>query len=114
MKGFELDEKGDVIINKDISMIDGKNLIRQTVETVLGTNWGEWFLNKKEGINYREILTKNPNFDLIRTHVQNGLLQVDDSLWITEYNQSLENRHLKISFTAKNDDNETISAEYSF
>lgn len=114
MKGFELDEKGDVIIkNKDISVIDGKNLIRQTIETVLGTNLGEWFLNKNEGINHREILTKNPNYDLIRTHIQSGLLQVDNSLWITEYNQSLEGRHLKITFTAKNDNDETISAEYT-
>lgn len=114
MKGFQLDTNGDVVVNNDICMVYDNELIRQTVETVLGTKCGEWFLNKEEGLEYDQILIKNPNFDFIRTEIQRGLLQVDESLWITEYDQKLEGRKLTITFTAKNDKEETIQAEYTF
>ena len=59
MKGFKLTSSGDVEIkNNQIQMIDGNELLRQTVECVLGTNKGEWFLNPDEGINFRNILGK--------------------------------------------------------
>lgn len=40
-------------------MIEDNELLRQTVQTVLSTNKGEWVLNKDEGINYRNILGKS-------------------------------------------------------
>ena len=53
MKGFKLDNNGDVIIqNRKIEMTDGNDLIRQTVQTVLGTNKGEWDFNPDEGITF--------------------------------------------------------------
>ena len=56
MKGFALDNNGDVIIEKNkIKMIDGVDLINQTVKTVLGTNKTEWFLNIDEGIDFNSI-----------------------------------------------------------
>ena len=60
MKGFALDKNGDLIIeNNEIQMIDGAELTRQTVQTVLSTNKGEWSLNVDEGINFRNILGKH-------------------------------------------------------
>ena len=38
MKGFALDENGDVIVSRDIQMTKSEDLIRQTVETLLHTN----------------------------------------------------------------------------
>lgn len=114
MKGFRLDSNGDIVVNADIDMVYDNELIRQTIETVLKTKCGEWFLNAEEGLQYDQILIKNPNFDFIRTEIQKGLLQVDESLWITEYDQVLEGRKLTITFTAKNDADETIRIEYTF
>lgn len=114
MKGFELNEKGDVIINRDISMVYGNNLLRQTVETLLGTNLGEWFLNENEGIDHRAMITKNPNFDLIQTEIQRGLLQVDNTMWITEYDYFVNGRKLTIHFKARNETGEEIEANQTF
>lgn len=58
MTGFQLKD-GDVVIeNNEIQMISDAELIRQTVETVLNTNKGEWFFNADEGINFENILGK--------------------------------------------------------
>ncbi len=59
IKGFALDEHGDVLIESGaIQMVQGSELTKQTIKTVLGTKKGEWFLNWEEGINYNEILGK--------------------------------------------------------
>lgn len=54
-----LNSNGDVAIKDNhILMIEGKELLRQTVQFVLGTNKGEWTLNAEEGINFKNILGK--------------------------------------------------------
>lgn len=59
MQGFKLNN-GDVVIeNGVIQMTSGGDLLRQTVETVLNTNKGEWWLNPDEGINFSNILGKH-------------------------------------------------------
>ena len=109
MKGFMLDEKGDVVIkNNDIKLTDGKELIAQTVKQIIGTNLGEWFLNKDEGIDRYALLTKNPNYDEIRDNIRSALLQVDDTFEITSFEHSEEKRKLTIKFTATNSNGETI------
>ena len=59
MKGFALNEQGDLLIeNGDIQMAHGAELTKQKIKSVLGTQKGEWFLNWEEGINYDNILGK--------------------------------------------------------
>lgn len=59
MKGFKLNSKGDVeITNNQIAMVEGNELLRQNVQSVLGTNKGEWIFNPDEGIDFRNILGK--------------------------------------------------------
>lgn len=59
MKGFKLDESGDVSIRSgEIEMTHGAELTMQTIKSVLGTQKGEWFLNHNEGINHDNILGK--------------------------------------------------------
>ena len=59
MKGFALNNKGDVLIeNKEIQLVHGTELTMQTIKSVLGTQKGEWFLNSDEGIDRNEILGK--------------------------------------------------------
>lgn len=114
MKDFKLDENGDVVVSNDINIIEGNEALCQQIRMILGTYLGEWFLNKNEGINYREILIKNPSDDFIRTEIQRGLLQVDDTLWITEYDQKIETRTIKIIFTAQNEKGDTVTIKQSF
>ena len=59
IKGFALDDKGDLIIESgNIQMVHGTELTKQTIKTVLGTQKGEWFLNWSEGIDHNSILGK--------------------------------------------------------
>ena len=121
MKGFKLytveeaKNKGvyenDVAIeNNKITMIDGNELLAQTVRSVIGTNRGEWVLNKDEGIRFKNLLGKNISEDVIKNEVYQGLLQVDGSFFMTGFAMELdaETRHLKISFSATNDDGDEV------
>lgn len=59
MKGFALDERGDLIIeNGVIQMVHGVDLTTQTLKSVFSTQKGEWFFNQDEGIEINEILGK--------------------------------------------------------
>lgn len=113
MKGFQLDDKGDIIIvNGHIQMIDGNELLRQTVQSVLGTNKGEWILNTDEGIVFSNILGKGNAEGVIRNEIQQGLLQVDSSFVLTSFVMNLtEDRRFKIAFTATNSTGDKVSAE---
>lgn len=117
MKGFALDKNGDVIIeNNKIKIVNGKELIRQNVQTVLGTNKNEWFLNIDEGIDFNNILGKKKDDEIIRNEILQGLQQVDSSFVLETFNCELDrkNRKLTIDFKAKNSDGETVegSSEY--
>lgn len=114
LRGFKTKD-GDVVIKDgDICFTEGMDLIRQTVENVIGTNKGEWFLNADEGINFKNILTKNPNNDVIRNEIINGLRQIDKSFILVDYKSDFVNRMLHIKFKAKNNNNETIKGEYTY
>ena len=115
MQNFMLDESGDVIIKSGaIQMIDGNNLLLQTVRTVLGTNKKEWFLNKDEGINFKNILKKSPDMDIIRDEVLSGLIQVDSTFCLTSFEYEIVNRTLTVKFVARNAKGETISGGNDF
>lgn len=115
MKGFHLDNKGDVVIkNGDIEMIDGNELLRQTVEKVMSTNNGEWFLNEDEGINYHVILTKSPDEDAVRAEIVDALLQVDETFILQSFSMKRVERTLKIKFSATNDDGDEVGGEVAY
>lgn len=84
MQGFKLNN-GDVVIeNGEIQMTSGADLLRQTVETVLNTNKGEWWLNTDEGITFSNILGKH-TIDQQKTKTSGA--SVDDT-----YNELLAKR----------------------
>ncbi len=117
MKGFALDGNGDIIIEKNkIKMVDGIELTRQTVQTVLGTNKKEWFLNIDEGINFNNLLGKKKDDDIIRNEIIQGLQQVDSSFVLETFNCDFDRKHrkLKIEFSAKNSDGETVSGSSEY
>ena len=111
MKGFKIDGNGDVLIkNGYIEMVDGIQLLRQTVERVLGTNKGEWFLNKNEGINFDYLIGKNVSKELIRSEILGGLKQVNSSYELLDFSYDIdkEKRTLSIRFRAKSDDGDIV------
>lgn len=117
MKDFALDSvTGDVIIKskynkeRDIQYTaDDKSLTIQKIRMVLGTNKGEWELNKDEGIDFHVMLTKNPSYDQILSTVQDGLHQIDETLRITSYSFEVVERKLLMKFTASNDKEESVT-----
>lgn len=121
MQGFALDSSGDVVVQKNkIVMISDKALTLQTVRTVIGTNKGEWFLNTDEGINFDNMLGKNPDYDAIKGEVAQGLSQVNEDLMLKNFDYSLnENRKLDINFEATDGtediiyNSETVNLEFS-
>lgn len=117
MKGFALDSNGDVIIeNNRIKMIDGNELIRQKVQTVIGTNKGEWFLNIDEGIDFNNLLGKKKDDEIIRNEIIQGLQQVDSSFVLETFNCDFDrkNRKLTVNFKAKNSDGEIVSGSAAY
>jgi len=110
VKGFKLDNNGDVVIEKGkIAMVSDTDLIAQTVRQVLNTNLGEWEFDTAEGIDFQRILAKNPNHDLIQDTIQLGLRQVDETFVITQIDFKQQERRLYINFTATNSDGTEVS-----
>lgn len=99
MKGFFLNDRGDVVIEKnDIKLAYDTDLLIQKIRQVLSTNRGEWWLDSKEGIPVQKVLKKNPNLTLIRDYVRSAIAQVDKSLQMTDCDIVTEGRNLKITF----------------
>lgn len=116
MKGFMLDEHGDVVIyNNKILMVEGNDLLLQTVKSILGTNKGEWPLNTDEGITFSNILGKNKDENVIKYEVQQGLLQVDDTFIITSFSlDDLGNRKFAIKVSAQNSTGTELGVSTSY
>lgn len=99
MYDFKLSESGDVTIkNNKIITIDSGELLAQQVQMILSTNQGEWWLNENEGIPFKEILIKNPDYNLIRDYIKYALIQIDSTLEMSDYSYELKDRTLYIKF----------------
>lgn len=112
-----MDENGDLlIVNEEIQMVNGADLVRQTVEKVLGTNKGEWSLDIDEGIEFDNFLGKPKEDEIIKNEILDGLLQVDETFSIDQFAVEFdsESRKLKVSFTASNESGATVSTEVEY
>lgn len=102
MRGFELDEHGDVVLRGgDIACIENGDLLAQTLRQHITQNQGEWWLNPRQGIAFGRLLGKNPNPDLVRCEIQQALLQLDEGLLVDEFETRRDGRRLQVRFTAK-------------
>lgn len=106
MKGFKLDQNGDVVMqNGDIELVQDIELIAQTVRHVIGTKLGEWFKDENEGIDFYVILTKNPNYELIQDTINTAVQLVAGNLGVEletdNFAFEVEGRNLNITFTLK-------------
>ena len=111
MKGFAIDDHGDVRVEKnDVKLVYDAELLIQKIRQVLSTNRGEWWLDPKEGIPVQKILKKDPNLAMVRDYVRNAIAQVDASLKMTRCDMVTEGRALKINFEVIGSDG-AVSAE---
>ena len=111
MKCFSLDNEGDVVIEKNkIVLAKGKDLIAQKIRQILLTNYGEWWLDPKEGINQRDVFKKNPNYPLIKDQIKAAVYQIDDQLVVSDihFTENRASRHLIIDMKI---DGETLRLE---
>lgn len=114
MKTFKLDQDGDVVIlNGQIELVEGVELIAQTVRQELATNIGEWLGDngEDEGIDFSVILTKNPNYDLIQDTINTAVQRVADGLGVEletdNFAFELVGRSLTINFSLMADGEST-------
>lgn len=117
MKGFALDNSGDVIIkNNEIQMVYGNELVRQKVSSVLGTNKREWFFDWDLGIDFSVLLGKGVNGELVKYEIEKGLHQVDESFEISEFSTSVDKtqRKLTVTFKAKASNGAEVGGEYEY
>lgn len=105
MRTFKLNS-GDILIEENkMSYVEGLEMIKQTLTQVLATNIGEWEFDTTEGIDFDLILTKNPNFDLVRDTIETAVQKVADNFSIEietdNYNFAVVGRTLTIDFVLK-------------
>ena len=113
-KGFSMID-GDVLVSKTIEMTDGKELLRQKVERVIGTNLGEWQYDLQEGIDFSLILRKNYDENEIRATIERALVHIDETFALTGFNLEVDQkRHATITYTAVNGAGIEIGGTYTY
>lgn len=91
MKGFEVDKSGDIVVkNGEIQMVSGNDLTAQKIQLLIGTNLGEWFLNKNEGVDIYCFTGKKINDDEIQDNIRSALKQVDERLELSYYERIMK------------------------
>lgn len=112
MKGFKLDENGDIsITDGQIDMVSDIALEKQTIKTVLRTNKGESPFNADEGIDYNQILGKGVTSDMVKTQIQSGLRQVNSERVIDNFDYTVTDRRSTVKFTARKADGSAVALD---
>lgn len=94
---------GDVlVVNGDLTLIDGKTAIQQHILQRLRIFLGEWFLDNTIGLPYfQQIMIKNPDQSKIDALFQNQILGTPGvtNLLTYSFTPNLNSRLLSISFS---------------
>lgn len=106
----ELFDGADLVVEdtgynkKEVMMTEGSDLLRQTIERVISTNKGEWFLNKEEGIHFDATLGKQFVPDMLKSEIMLALKQVDENLMMQSFTSAVDSqtRKLTVHFVATN------------
>lgn len=117
MKGFKLDERGDIVFEKGkIAFVEDINLTVQTIRTVMGTNKGEWFLNDNEGIDFDFILGKGITDDMRLSQCADACQQVDSNLYVYDFRSEVDKktRQSTLFFKAKDGGTTLISLDKNY
>lgn len=89
------------ITNSDLTLVSGSVYVANKIRIALRTFKTEWYLNINAGLPYyEEIFIKNPNVDFIADLYQSEILKIKEVKELTEFELTLENRKMTITFTA--------------
>ena len=98
----------------NMRLIDDKERIAQQLRITLWEWLGEWFLDARDGVPYREyILIKNPNMKHIRQVLSEHIMKVEGVNRIDELNLNYDpkNRTLIVDFSIDTDDGQIVRTE---
>lgn len=113
MSDFLLDSNHDLaFVNGDLVIATGLDAIRQHLMIRLRFFLGEWFRNRKEGIDYYgRILVKNPNTSLIAALLSRVVRETPgvSSVDVFDLTYVPADRRLTVSFTAVCDTGATLT-----
>ena len=73
MKQIKLDKYGQVVIDNDFVMIDGEKELLQSIERIITTRVGEWFLGGI-GVVYDDIQGKNVTYSDIEYELSRAIM----------------------------------------
>lgn len=110
MKTFKL-VNGDLIFDaqNNLVMVEGKEEIAQSIERILTTNKGEWFLNLEHGLDYKAITGKGRDIEGIKLAITEAILQEERVSEVEKIDLFLDkDRHLKINVTARLQEGDTL------
>jgi len=102
------------LVNGDFLVIDHKERIAQQLRITLWEWLGEWFLDARDGVPYREyILVKNPNMKHIRQVLSEHIMKVEGVNRIDELNLNYDpkNRTLIVDFAVDTDEGQIVRTE---
>ena len=102
------------LVNGDLLVINNKERIAQQLRVTLWEWLGEWFLDARDGVPYREyILVKNPNMKHIRQVLSDNIMKVDGVNRIDELNLNYnpKNRTLIATFAVDTDNGQIARTE---
>ena len=105
----------DIIVDGgNLRLIDNKERIAQQLRITLWEWLGEWFLDARDGVPYREhILVKNPNMKHIRQVLSDNIMKVDGVNRIDELNLNYDpkSRTLIVTFAVDTDEGKIARTE---
>jgi hypothetical protein len=89
---YRLIPTGDLAITDHGFVIaEGVQQIRQRIASRLKFFLGEWFLDLRQGIPYfRDVLVKNPNFDVIRSLMRRVILGTPGVLSLVRFDMEFD------------------------
>jgi len=81
MTDFLLDDDGDLaLVDGQVALVDGIAEVRQSLQQSLRFLKGEWFLDERMGVPYRELKEKSSDLSLVRSVVTEVARGVDGVL----------------------------------
>ncbi len=108
-------ENGDLVFNsqRNLLMVEGHDEEIQSIERLLTTNAGEWFLNIEHGLEYARIQGKNISDEQIRLAVMQALAQEEriQEVESIEIERSDKERTVAVNFRCRMVSGETLQGE---
>ncbi|MCA0980246.1 DUF2634 domain-containing protein [Exiguobacterium aestuarii] len=116
MKDLKLKDGDLVIWENDVSLVDGKEEVAQSLLNAVGTNIGEFQLEPDMGIEFFNILGKGVTKEDIQAEVFAGLSQEERVETVDEISVSIDSleRKTSIDFTVTTVEGDIIESEVDY